>query len=73
MQNLAMETANINNSHVILANDPDADRLAIAGKQEEGSGRCSTGRRSELCWEVIQVLLECWTLTSEEDKYNIII
>ena len=30
-----METADRNNSRVILANDPDADRLAIAEKQEK--------------------------------------
>lgn len=30
-----MQTANDNNSTVILANDPDADRLAIAEKQPE--------------------------------------
>ena len=38
-----MDTANSNDSHVILGHD--AKLLAIAGKQEEGSGMCSTGRR----------------------------
>ncbi|XP_023704077.1 phosphoglucomutase-2 isoform X3 [Cryptotermes secundus] len=33
---LSIETANMNNSTVILANDPDADRLAVAEKQSEG-------------------------------------
>ena len=32
-QNLAIETANTHNSTLILANDPDADRLAVAEKQ----------------------------------------
>ena len=30
-----MRTADANNSTVILANDPDADRLALAEKQPE--------------------------------------
>lgn len=30
--NLAIQTANTNDSTVILANDPDADRLAVAEK-----------------------------------------
>ena len=51
MQDLAMETASSTNNCVILANGPDADHLAIAAKLEEGSGRCSTGRRSEHCWD----------------------
>lgn len=33
---LAMETADKNRSKVILANDPDADRLAVAEKTESG-------------------------------------
>ena len=32
LQDLAMDTADQNNSTVILANDPDADRLALAEK-----------------------------------------
>ena len=34
-QDLSMKTANENGSSVILANDPDADRLAIAEHQPE--------------------------------------
>ena len=34
--NLAIETANKNDSTVILANDPDADRMAVAEKQSNG-------------------------------------
>ena len=30
-----METAEANGSHLIIANDPDADRLAVAEKQKE--------------------------------------
>nr|XP_039265824.1 phosphoglucomutase-2-like [Styela clava] len=40
---LAMETADSNNCDVILANDPDADRLAIAEKQEDKSWKIFTG------------------------------
>lgn len=32
-QDLAMKTANENNCSVILANDPDSDRMALAEKQ----------------------------------------
>ena len=32
---LAMETADKANSRLIIANDPDADRLAVAEKQPE--------------------------------------
>ena len=35
MQDLAVKTANANGSTIILANDPDADRLALAEKQPE--------------------------------------
>ncbi|KAJ9598204.1 hypothetical protein L9F63_011108 [Diploptera punctata] len=34
--NLAIETADKNSSTVILANDPDADRMAVAEKQSDG-------------------------------------
>jgi phosphomannomutase len=33
---LSIRTADRNNSTVILANDPDADRLAVAEKQSKG-------------------------------------
>ena len=32
---LSIETAEKNNSTIILANDPDADRLAVAEKQSK--------------------------------------
>lgn len=41
--NLAMATADRANSRVILANDPDADRLAVAEKQRDGAWRVFTG------------------------------
>ena len=38
-----MKAAEANNSGVILANDPDADRLAVAEKQQDGSWKVFTG------------------------------
>lgn len=40
---LAMETADKNGSTVILANDPDADRIQMAEKQKDGEWRVFTG------------------------------
>lgn len=40
---LSVETSNANGSTVILANDPDADRLQLAEKQPDGSWRVFTG------------------------------
>jgi phosphoglucomutase/phosphopentomutase len=41
--NLAIKTANENNSTVIVANDPDADRLAVAEKQASGEWKIFNG------------------------------
>ncbi|CAI2348862.1 unnamed protein product [Caenorhabditis sp. 36 PRJEB53466] len=40
---LAIETAERNGSTVILANDPDADRIQLAEKQKDGEWRVFTG------------------------------
>ncbi|KAG7174532.1 phosphoglucomutase-2-like [Homarus americanus] len=40
---LSFKTADENNSTVILANDPDADRLAVAEKQPSGQWKVLTG------------------------------
>jgi len=40
---LSVETAETNNCDVIIANDPDADRLAVAEKMEDGSWKVFTG------------------------------
>ncbi|XP_046563079.1 phosphoglucomutase-2-like [Haliotis rubra] len=52
---LSMQTADANGSVVILANDPDADRLAIAEKQPNGKWRIFTGNE-------IGALLGWWSL-----------
>ena len=41
MQDLAMATADAHNHPIIIANDPDADRLALAEKQpgRDGGGK----------------------------------
>ncbi|XP_077983669.1 phosphopentomutase-like isoform X2 [Glandiceps talaboti] len=44
--NLAIETANRNDSTVILANDPDADRCAVAEKQPNGQWKILTGNET---------------------------
>jgi len=41
--NLAIETANANDSTIILANDPDADRLAVAEKLPSGEWKIFNG------------------------------
>ncbi|XP_076341482.1 phosphopentomutase-like [Tachypleus tridentatus] len=43
---LSMHTANTNNSSLILANDPDADRLAIAEKLPSGEWKVFTGNET---------------------------
>ncbi|KAK3794868.1 hypothetical protein RRG08_001019 [Elysia crispata] len=58
---LAMETADKNRSKVILANDPDADRLAIAEKTESG-WRVFSGNE-------IGAFLGWWCWTSWRQKH----
>lgn len=41
--NLAIKTANENNSTIIIANDPDADRLAVAEKNSNGEWKIFNG------------------------------
>lgn len=54
---------------VILANDPDADRLAIAEKQESGQWRVFSGNElgALLGWWIFQ----CWKLKKREGKGSI--
>ncbi len=50
-----METAERHGSVVILANDPDADRLAVAERRQDGSWRVFNGNE-------FGVLLGWWAL-----------
>eukprot|EP00899_Mesostigma_viride_P025973 jgi/Mesvir1/6560/Mv16818-RA.1 len=45
---LAMATADREGAHVVLANDPDADRLAVAERQKDGSWRIFDGNEIAL-------------------------
>ncbi|PIK61203.1 putative phosphoglucomutase-2-like [Apostichopus japonicus] len=46
--NLSFKTADENGSRVILANDPDADRLAVAEKLEDGSWKVFNGNELDV-------------------------
>ncbi|KAH8355679.1 glucose 1,6-bisphosphate synthase [Drosophila serrata] len=52
---LAMKTAKSNGSEIILANDPDADRLAVAEKGDDGNYKAFTGNE-------VGALLGWWAL-----------
>jgi phosphomannomutase len=54
---LAMATADANGSPVILANDPDADRLAVAERSQSGEWRVFNGNE-------IGILFASWVWTS---------
>lgn len=58
---LAMETAEKSGSTLILANDPDADRLAVAEQQSDGKWRIFTGNE-------IGALLAHWQFTQERSS-----
>ena len=49
VQMLAMKAADEGSSRVILANDPDADRLAVAEKQQDGKWKVFTGNELGRC------------------------
>lgn len=59
--NLSIATADRNNSRVILANDPDADRLAVAEKLPNGSWKVFTGNH-------LGALFGWWCLESYKRK-----
>jgi phosphoglucomutase/phosphopentomutase len=59
--NLSIETANANNSTIILANDPDADRLAIAEKLPNNNWKIFNGNE-------IGALLGWWLWHSFHEK-----
>ncbi|XP_075224425.1 phosphoglucomutase 2 isoform X2 [Lycorma delicatula] len=58
---LAMKTADENGSTVILANDPDADRLALAEKTRSGEWKVFTGNE-------IGTLLGWWCLHAYKER-----
>ena len=59
--NLSFKTAEAVGSTIIIANDPDADRCAVAEKQSDGSWRCFNGNE-------IGALLSWWCLHSWNRK-----
>ncbi|KEG14264.1 phosphomannomutase-like protein [Trypanosoma grayi] len=70
---LAMETAAATDSLYILANDPDADRLAVAEKQKDGSWRVFNGNEigALLGWWIVfharrcgETLDNCYLISS---------
>lgn len=63
--NLSFAAAEANNSRVILANDPDADRLAVAEQQEDGSWRVFTGNH-------IGALLGWWALECHKRRGGVV-
>mmetsp|Transcript_20536 Transcript_20536/g.28815 ORF Transcript_20536/g.28815 Transcript_20536/m.28815 type:complete len:593 (-) Transcript_20536:421-2199(-) len=60
---LAMETAKKHNVSVIIANDPDADRLAAAELQPSGEWKIFTGNE-------IGILLAHWVWTQYQAKHK---
>ena len=56
---LAIDTANSHNLALILANDPDADRLAVAEKQADGQWYIFTG-------DEIAILLANWLIENRD-------
>jgi len=73
---MALKTADENDSDVVVANDPDADRMGLAEKRSDGSWRIFTGNEtaSILAWWIIrhlnlletsaEELANCYMLTS---------
>ncbi|XP_048505839.1 phosphopentomutase isoform X2 [Athalia rosae] len=59
---LSLRTANKNASNIILANDPDADRLACAERNEKGEWRVFTGNE-------LGALLGWWMLHLHQVQY----
>lgn len=47
---LSIKTAKANSSQIILANDPDADRLAVAEVREDGSYKLFSGNEVGALW-----------------------
>ncbi|KAL0487378.1 phosphoglucomutase [Acrasis kona] len=60
---LAIQTAQQHDSKLILANDPDADRLAVAERQTDGEWRIFNGNE-------IAVLMAHWVWTRHKKQFN---
>eukprot|EP01132_Coremiostelium_polycephalum_P007945 gene7945-9775_t len=60
---LSIETAEANNSRLILANDPDADRLAVAEKLKDGSWKVFNGNE-------IGILFADWAWKNGKPYYE---
>uniref|UniRef100_A0A0K0DZU4 Phosphoglucomutase n=1 Tax=Strongyloides stercoralis TaxID=6248 RepID=A0A0K0DZU4_STRER len=59
---LCIDTANVNNSSVILANDPDADRIQMSEKQLDGSWYVFTGNE-------MGAIITWWIWMNYKKKY----
>ena len=66
-QNLAISTANRNNCCIIIANDPDADRLALAEKVPSNNGE-DTGHWRVFNGNETGALLAWWALENFKKK-----
>ncbi|KAH8277942.1 hypothetical protein KR018_010598 [Drosophila ironensis] len=60
---LAIQTAQKNNCKIILANDPDADRLAVAEVREDGTFKLFSGNE-------LGALLGWWSLEAYKETNN---
>jgi len=60
---LGMNTGDKNNSRLVIANDPDSDRLAVAEKQSNGQWRMFTGNE-------VGILLGHWIWTQYRNKHQ---
>eukprot|EP00946_MAST-07B_sp_MAST-7B-sp1_P003765 g3765.t1 len=60
---LATTLAEAQNATIVLANDPDADRLAVAERQENGEWRCFSGND-------IGTLLAAWELQWHKEAHG---
>jgi len=60
---LAIQTAHRHDCRIILANDPDADRMAVAEKQNDGSWKVFTGNETA-------ALIGWWILRNYRRKHG---
>ena len=70
---LSMATADRSGCTLILANDPDADRLAVAEKQEEYHSRSTRFSRCSGSWKIfsgneIAAVLADWAVVNRRKK-----